>query len=302
MLSAGELFCVYLSYGIPSFVIYMLTFFIIFRYGKTFSSSFFRLYLFDGALNLLTYFNNYFKTRLPGIACHDCLLGSFYRSIGNTFLMDIFMLMNFHMAYVQYAVTTLVSLNRLTVIVKYTLFEPIWQKYTWIAILLIFCLPFINTRVVLNYDIKLEYLPTSDTYSITSEMPINDVFSVCIPFMVAFTVISVVVNIVSVFIIRNLKTQIKNKAETNFIIITCITCAVQLCGTSLSFIRVKYSGTPAAVKLASFIPFISDGLSLIQPWLLICISHVVREKITELIYRKNQPQVKSVVIPRSTLN
>ncbi|CAP39850.2 Protein CBR-SRG-40 [Caenorhabditis briggsae] len=256
MLSAGELFCVYLSYGIPSFVIYMLTFFIIFRYGKTFSSSFFRLYLFDGALNLLTYFNNYFKTRLPGIACHDCLLGSFYRSIGNTFLMDIFMLMNFHMAYVQYAVTTLVSLNRLTVIVKYTLFEP----------------------------------------------PINDVFSVCIPFMVAFTVISVVVNIVSVFIIRNLKTQIKNKAETNFIIITCITCAVQLCGTSLSFIRVKYSGTPAAVKLASFIPFISDGLSLIQPWLLICISHVVREKITELIYRKNQPQVKSVVIPRSTLN
>ena len=38
------------------------------------------------------------------------------------------MLMNFHMAYVQYAITTLVSLNRLSVMLKYNTFEPVSGK------------------------------------------------------------------------------------------------------------------------------------------------------------------------------
>ncbi|KAF1750099.1 hypothetical protein GCK72_016645 [Caenorhabditis remanei] len=253
MLSAWHTFCIYLFYGIPSFVLYILTFYIILRYRKTFDSSFFQLYLFDGALNLFTFLNNYFKTRIPAITGYNSFIGAFYRIIANTFLLDFTMLMNFHMAYVQYAITTLVSLNRLSVMLKYNTFEP----------------------------------------------PIDKIFSVLIPFMVISTVFSIVINIFSVTIVRNLASQVRYKAESNFIIIACITCLVQLCGAVSSFIRIQYIGSPIAVTLATYIPFISDGLSLVQPWLLLAFSHVIRNKIIETIGRKKQNK-SSVVIPRST--
>ncbi|EFP04667.1 hypothetical protein CRE_31289 [Caenorhabditis remanei] len=299
MLPAWLTFCIYLFYGIPSFILYILTFYIILRYRKTFHSSFFHLYLFDGALNLFTFLNNYFKTRIPGITGYNSFIGAFYRIIADTILLDFTMLMNFHMAYVQYAITTLVSLNRLSVMLKYTTFEPLWRKYTWIAIVLICFVPLLNTEVVLHYDTQLAYLNITDTYSITTNMPIDEVFSICIPFMIISTVLSVVINFISVIVVRNLQTQIRYKVESNFIMITCITCLVQLCGTVLSVVRVKLVETDAAMMLATFIPLISDGLSLVQPWLLLAFSHVVREKIIGIISWKKLKK-SAVYILKST--
>ena len=82
MLSAWHTFCIYLFYGIPSFILYILTFYIILRYRKTFDSSFFHLYLYDGALNLFTFLNNYFKTRIPAIIGYNSFIGAFYRILG----------------------------------------------------------------------------------------------------------------------------------------------------------------------------------------------------------------------------
>uniref|UniRef100_A0A1I7T652 Serpentine receptor class gamma n=1 Tax=Caenorhabditis tropicalis TaxID=1561998 RepID=A0A1I7T652_9PELO len=251
---------------------------------------------------MLTYFNNYIKTRLPAITCKECILGPIYRNIGNTFLVDIIMLLNFHMAYVQYAITALVSLNRMTVMIKYTVIEPIWKKYMWIPVFLIFTVPLLNSRVVFNYVTVVTYSDSTEAYSVTSPMPINDIFSLCIPFMIGATILSVVFNVISITMVRHVNMNKKNRAEFNFIIMTSITCAVQVCGTALSVSRLMLVGTDVAVTLAGFIPFISDGLSLVQPWLLFGFSHIIRGKINESFGIKKRRGAISISVVRSFTN
>lgn len=75
-------FLISVSYGIPSILLYLLTFSIILRHRKIFDSSFFHLYIYDGLMNLFTYLVGLFKSRISSITCYDCLLGKFYRNIG----------------------------------------------------------------------------------------------------------------------------------------------------------------------------------------------------------------------------
>lgn len=89
--------------------------------------------------------------------------------------------MAYHMAYVQYALTTLVSLNRLTVLFKYNIFEPvnqsttnsktqiefqIWKKITWLFILVAYFVPFLNTHIIFQNKFTIDYLNESDSYTL----------------------------------------------------------------------------------------------------------------------------------------
>ncbi|CAI2355079.1 unnamed protein product [Caenorhabditis sp. 36 PRJEB53466] len=300
---AWIMFLAYLSYGIPSVLLYFLTLFIVIRHRKTFDSSFFQLYCFDGLMNLFTYTVGYLKTRLSSITCYHCVLALFYRNIGNCpSLLNFVMCMNYHMAYVQYAITSLISLNRLSVLLKFNTCEPLWRKYTWLLVLAIFLFPFCNTRCVFMYTAEIVYLNESDSYNLVSkQLPASDIFSVLIPFMIVIILISVAANVASLIIVGNINnSQTRNKAEVNFIVIMSITCLVQLIGTVLSVATLKLSGTPAALVLAKIVPFVSDGLTLVQPWLLIGFSHAVREKARLMFASRWSPKKHSVsVVARS---
>ncbi|CAA99919.2 Serpentine receptor class gamma [Caenorhabditis elegans] len=294
------IFIVYLSYGIPSLILYIMTFYIIVRHWKEFDSSFFQLYMLDGFMNLLTFFINYIKARFPTLTCHECILAPIYRNIDNFYILEFIMTMNFHMAYVQYAITALIALNRFSIICNYLFFEPIWKKLSWILIVLAYILPFMSSRVVWDYPMRVEYVDETDSYAFTTAMPIDKVFDYLIPFMITTTCVSVFVNVTSIAIVNQMNVQVRQEVEYNFIRIAFITCLVQACGTALSVIRYYNMNTSMAVTLANFIPFISDGLSLVQPWLLVTFSNVMRKKITETV-RRNQktPLVTSVVPIRS---
>lgn len=43
----------------------------------------------------------------------------------NFYILEFIMTMNFHMAYVQYAITALIALNRFSIICNYLFFEPV---------------------------------------------------------------------------------------------------------------------------------------------------------------------------------
>lgn len=95
--------------------------------------------------------------------------------------------------------------------------------------------------------------------------------------MITTTCVSVFVNVTSIAIVNQMNVQVRQEVEYNFIRIAFITCLVQACGTALSVIRYYNMNTSMAVTLANFIPFISDGLSLVQPWLLVTFSNVVSD-------------------------
>ncbi|CAL2050888.1 unnamed protein product [Caenorhabditis brenneri] len=289
------LFLAYLSYGLPSVTLYLITFIIILRNRKTFESSFFKLYIYDGLLNLLTYFNNWFKTRAAAISDDGYFMGQFYKTVGEyPIVMMISMFLNFHMAYVQYATTTLISLNRLSAMINSNRYEPRWKKWMGFGILLIFLFPSLNTHVVFWYKVEMVY--SNESYSMTTEMPINSVFIYCIPFMILCAGASVVSNIFSISLVRGLSSTKKHKADTNFMVYTCVTCIAQVFGTTLSCIRAVFVGSVVAAACTHIIPFMSDTLSLVQPWLLSVFSQQMNSKI---LCRK--PATASKLFTRSAI-
>ncbi|CAI2355077.1 unnamed protein product [Caenorhabditis sp. 36 PRJEB53466] len=305
MLSAWISFAASVSYGIPSVSLYLLTSYIILKHRKTFNSSFFHLYIYDGFMNLFTYFTGFFSMRLSSITCRDCLFSPFYTNVGRFFSMKFVIAMGYHMAYVQYSITTLIALNRLSVLLKFNVCEPLWKKYTWIAILLIYFLPFINTGLVFKYNAQVVYLDEYECYSIvSSQLPVLELYSVLIPFMLITIIISVCSNITSVCIVRNVSTQKKNRADVNFLIIMCITCTVQVVGTVISVSILHMGSSTLMLILAMVLPYVSDGLSLVQPWLLVAFSHTLREKMRLMFgwKRRDNPAQNPMFVQRSVTN
>lgn len=85
------------------------------------------------------------------------------------------MTMNYHMAYIQYALTTFISFNRLSVLLNFNFFEPvshesesehfpiqIWRKYTWLLIIFVYFAPFLNTHHVFKYNAIVSYSNVTD--------------------------------------------------------------------------------------------------------------------------------------------
>ncbi|CAI2355078.1 unnamed protein product [Caenorhabditis sp. 36 PRJEB53466] len=297
MPTAWLYFLASLTYGIPSVLLYIITMYIIVKHRKTFDSSFFNLYIYDGVINIFTYLNTFWLSRLSSITCGDCLFAPFYSAIGNFSGLNFFIAMGIHMAYVQYALTTLISLNRFSVLVNFHI-EFLWKKYSWILIVLIYALPFLSTHIVFEYKVEIKYFNTTDNfrtyYPALLAGPLGSMYSVLIPFMLISIITSIVTNITSTCIIRQSSVQIKRKAELNFLIIMSITCAVQLFGTILSCFNFYYANTSLAATFLSIAPFVSDGLSLVQPWLLICLSSSVRERVKMMLCRR-QKKVDSQV-------
>ncbi|KAF1750098.1 hypothetical protein GCK72_016644 [Caenorhabditis remanei] len=282
MLSALLTFVISAIYSVPSILLYLFTIYIIFRYRKSFDSSFFTLYLYDGAMNLFTYIVGFYMMRLNSITCDTCAFAFLYRNMHNYFPMNFLTSMSYHMAYVQYSTTALISFNRLSVLWNYKTAEPIWKKYTWLIMLIVFALPFLDTHRCFYYRTEIVYDEESESYALKTPMPINDNFFFLIPAMISITILSIGTNITSLMTVRTIGTQKRSKVEFNFVIIMSITCFVQFLGCALSVARVALSTHPLATTLAGILPFISDGLTLVQPWLLVGFSHAIRAKIRQM--------------------
>ncbi|EGT56828.1 CBN-SRG-41 protein [Caenorhabditis brenneri] len=250
-------------YGLPSIFLYIFSYFIIINYRKSFDSSFFNLYIFDGLFNLFTYLNGFVFFRLNSVTCDTCFLSSFYKNITGIILKFI-VAMTRHMAYVQYGTTVLISANRLSVLLKYNVLEPIWRKYTWILIVFIYFLPFLDTHRYFTHNAAMVYSDETEGYNGTTSLPVGDIFYYLLPFMVISTICSLILNVISLLFVKSVKLQTKTKVESNFLIITTITCTAQLFGMILSVSIVILAGTKIAVRLAQILPFASDGLTLLR--------------------------------------
>ncbi|EFO97209.1 hypothetical protein CRE_04329 [Caenorhabditis remanei] len=270
------------TYGLPSTILYFLTFYVILNKRKSFDSSYFQIYVFDGFMNLFTYFNAFFTIRLSSITCYDCFMAPVFKNLANFRFLKFIATMGVHMAYVQYSISTLVSLNRLSVLLNYSFFEPIWRKFTWLFIILIYFLPFLNTYIVFEYEVKVMYFEEDESFSLVSPgFPVAKLYSILIPFMFITTTLCVLLNSFSILFLRSQSIQ-KKKAESNFLIILSITCLVQIIGTVLTIAITLLSTSSVLGVLLMILPYSSDGLCLVQPWLLVSFCGSIRKEIKSL--------------------
>ncbi|CAP35874.2 Protein CBG18415 [Caenorhabditis briggsae] len=117
------------------------------------------------------------------------------------------------MAFMQYGMTTIITLNRLTVLLNFTFFEPIWKKYSWLLVIFLIFLPFLSTKVALNYDSKFSYQNSTDYFLLTSGMPVWEIYSILIPFMIVTIVTSLAANLSSFVFVKHRKLVMAYKAD-----------------------------------------------------------------------------------------
>ncbi|EFO93300.1 hypothetical protein CRE_20954 [Caenorhabditis remanei] len=276
-------FIVYLLYAIPSLILYFMTLFVIIKNKSEFSSSFFQLYCYDCLVNFATFLKVFTTLRLPEITCHECLLASSFEWCNKYLPMPFIYSMGYHMAFLQYGITTIISLNRLTVLLNYKLFEPLWKKYCWIIILLLIFLPSLSTSAAFNYPSQFTYLNSTDYYSLTTEMPLLEIYVSLIPFMIIAIIISLIANYSSFKFVKKVQLWKASKAESNFLKILSTTLVIQMIGTFLSTGMLVFEQSDFKTNLSVIRPFVSDGLTLVQPWLLYIFSHSIRKKINTML-------------------
>uniref|UniRef100_A0A1I7T651 Serpentine receptor class gamma n=1 Tax=Caenorhabditis tropicalis TaxID=1561998 RepID=A0A1I7T651_9PELO len=170
MLTPIIVFLIAMVYATPSVIAYFLLIYIILKYKKSFDSSFFQLFIYDGILNLFTYFVGFYMMRLSSITCYDCILYPIYRNADKYFPMNFLTAMSYHMAYVQYSTTAVICLNRLSVLVKYNFWEPIWKSYGIWVIVIMFLVPFLDTSRCFFYKTTIVYVEDSEMYALSSPM------------------------------------------------------------------------------------------------------------------------------------
>ncbi|CAO4379522.1 unnamed protein product [Caenorhabditis nigoni] len=188
--------------------------------------------------------------------------------------------MMYHMSYVQYAITTIISINRLTILYDHLRFEPWWRNYSFLFIFVIYFAPFISTGKL--FFSECTFGNRSDgTFVLSCDLPTNVLFTPLIAFQIVCTCCAFACNITSlilVLIVRASK-EIKSKMETNFFYLISVTSTVLAAGAIISFILSSY---PKASFYSFFhtyiLPLISDLFTIMHPWLLYGLSKPVSFK------------------------
>ncbi|CAB3397265.1 unnamed protein product [Caenorhabditis bovis] len=99
-------------YGIATFVIYTMIIVMINRQWIDYHGSYFKIYIIDFFVNLVTFLNSFITLRIPQATCKECLVASIFDRFTSTMenrsiILNIFHTIHAHMAYVQYAIILL---------------------------------------------------------------------------------------------------------------------------------------------------------------------------------------------------
>ncbi|EGT55269.1 hypothetical protein CAEBREN_23504 [Caenorhabditis brenneri] len=263
-------FIISIVYSIPCIILYFSTVMIVICNWKHMKSSFYQFYIFEFFMNMWTFLNGFSSIRLPNITCKGCFLASLLESlrepsIGSQILFE----MQFHMAFVQYSTTTIVAINRMTLMCYPGFFKKSWSSYGWILMVLIVILPFSVTYHVFLHDAYFQYNATFDRFSLESEYPSFILFSRLFYFMCACSSITIIVNVMTFHKIRSLWYKPDN-LEVNYFLVTFVASVVQIIGTLLTYAMIIATPNTALFRMTNIaLPFVSDALTLLQPILLV---------------------------------
>lgn len=77
--------------------------------------------------------------------------------------------------------------------------------------------PFLNTRVALNYTAGFAYVNSTDSFALLSKMPVWEIYGYLIPFMIVTILVSLISNVASLIFVKNAKLVNANRAGFHII-------------------------------------------------------------------------------------
>ncbi|CAI5450676.1 unnamed protein product [Caenorhabditis angaria] len=286
-------FGITLFYGGLSFVVYFMTIFMVRKYWKEFSISFFRLYIAFFVFNLLTFLNSFITVRIPQNTCKECFPSTFFKSnsqnaTSNYFPLNIFYTIHWSMAFVQYSMIMLISINRFSMIFFMTSYNSKWNKAFPFIIFIVAIFPISQTYPIFLKQAYFDYTESLDCYATKTLADTNPIYNYLLIFMALTTVITALANILAFFRLQFLVEKIP-KGEQNLMFVSLAMFIVQLfAGGNTMIIKFMINDMTSlwAQVAVTLLPFTSDGLTLIHPWILLMFSRKVRSYMIKMYFPK----------------
>ncbi|ULT89273.1 hypothetical protein L3Y34_008030 [Caenorhabditis briggsae] len=176
------------------------------------------------------------------------------------------------MAFVQYSTTTVVALNRMTIILNAEYFEKRWRRYSTVVMSIVLIGPLLVTYDVFLNEAFYKYNFSANSYYLQSESSSFALFSKLFIFMCVCSPITFIANIVTFVKFHLLPFKPRN-LEVQFCFVSLVSSIVQISGTLLTLaMRNATPGTELFKFTNLALPFVSDALSLIQPYALLLFS------------------------------
>ncbi|CAI5451035.1 unnamed protein product [Caenorhabditis angaria] len=278
-------FAITVFYGGLSFVAYFLTVFMMRANWKEFSIAFFRLYIAFFIYNLITFVNSFITVRIPQNTCKDCYMSFLFKahSQNNTswFPLNFFYTIHYSMAFVQYAMIMFVSINRCSMIFNLTSYNNQWKRIFPCIIVLVSLFPLTQTYPIFFNTAYYVYTEALDCYSTKTLANTATIYSHLLIYMGVTTIITALANIFAFCKLSLMNSKIP-KGEQNLMFVSLAMFFVQLFAGGNTIINRLFVSDSNATSTWSqiaqtLIPFTSDGLTLIHPWILLAFSKRVRK-------------------------
>ncbi|KAF1748324.1 hypothetical protein GCK72_024791 [Caenorhabditis remanei] len=189
------------------------------------------------------------------------------------------------MAFVQYGVALLIALNRMTIIIKMNFFAEKWLKYGRVLMILVVFVPSIATFPFFFNEVYFKYIESGDRYQLTSDYNISSLFTIVFLVLCIVTVLASVFNAMTLIMIKRLVLLPKNLDYQYFLVSVCST-VVLIIGTGITFsMRIAEKNSYLYNVTNALLPFVTDLLSLHQPFVLMIFSPRIREVVLGMVCR-----------------
>ncbi|CAL2042250.1 unnamed protein product [Caenorhabditis brenneri] len=285
-------FLISFCYCSISFILYTMLIIMLLRNWKEFRSAFFNLVIADYFFNLFTWLNSMISPRLPNGTCKDCILSEFFSALGKDnpytggflYISYFFVLGN---GYLQNGMITLMSLNRVTTIVLYFKTNKVWNFLLPIYSTVVVLSMIIGTRSILYSTPYYIYNDALDMYKLYADLKDIPAYSNLIYFIIVSASLSAFFNLVSAIRLKTMKSE-TSSFERKLYLITIFSSVIQCFAAGNTYIlqadpnRVTLFGQTAQL----IAPFVSDLLTISQPYVLMIFSSKVRNGFLNMYFAK----------------
>nr|CAD2161056.1 unnamed protein product [Meloidogyne enterolobii] len=196
---------------IPLATLYITELGVIFRFKKTFKSSFFKLFAARTISNILGLLGQFLYIRFGRVG----FFLSIYIILPVVYL-DIFNFINNHFYFVEGMLTAILLLNRLTALLWPLKYERIWGRLWYWAIIIAYLLPLTLSWHILISEIVIWALDDNTTFTLYTVMKPDDPNDPLISslFCIFFTIICLLINLACLFIYKRTKIASSQQTES----------------------------------------------------------------------------------------
>uniref|UniRef100_A0A8R1HG94 Serpentine receptor class gamma n=1 Tax=Caenorhabditis japonica TaxID=281687 RepID=A0A8R1HG94_CAEJA len=184
------------------------------------------------------------------------------------------------MAYSQFLLIFLTSFNRFSMIFWINSYEKYWNLFFPLVVLMVVLVPIPFTFKILTSLTFYLYTESLDCYVVTSAVDRTIVYNELLIFLAITTILTAIINVASFYRLSFMTYKI-SLAERNLLFVSGSLFIVQLLAdlnTTVNRLAVNDNNKDMVWSriATTLLPYVSDGLTLIHPWMFLAFSAKAR--------------------------